>query len=160
MCRMSLRLLLALRLCCGESKNVQDGVQSHPPEGRFSGRYGLTRRRQGLAIRLLYSGMRAPQPPRPNVGFFGSLKSSSPVSSMKIRSERIGSCSTSVMSYREPRNRAVRDVEAFADVAHRLARIAALDRFRLLVWGELRLAPNLHSPRFRPLSAFSRARTD
>jgi hypothetical protein len=58
----------------------------------------------------------------------------------------------------QPRNRAVRDVEAFDDVAHRLARIAALDRLRLLVRGELRLAPHLHAPRLRPLSAFSGAR--
>jgi hypothetical protein len=29
----------------------------------------------------------------------------------------------------------MRDVEAFADIAHRLARIATLDRLRLLVRG-------------------------
>jgi hypothetical protein len=52
----------------------------------------------------------------------------------------------------------VRGVEAFGDVAHRLARIAALDRLRFLVRGELRLAPHLHAPRLRPLSAFSGAR--
>jgi hypothetical protein len=45
----------------------------------------------------------------------------------------------------------VRDVEAFADVAHRLARTAALDPFRLLVRGELRLAPHLHAPRLKKI---------
>jgi vitamin B12 transporter len=46
------------------------------------------------------------------------------------------------------------------DLPDWLARIAALDRLRLLVRGQLRLAPHLHAARLGPLPAFSSARPD
>jgi hypothetical protein len=52
----------------------------------------------------------------------------------------------------------MRDVEAFADIAHRLARIATLDRLRLLVRSEFMRSAHLHAPRLRPLAAFAGAR--
>ena len=46
---------------------------------------------------------------------------------------------------RQPRNRAVRDVEAFGDVAHGLARIPPLDRFLHLMRRHLRRSTHLHA---------------
>src|ERR1700712_2932991 len=48
---------------------------------------------------------------------------------------------------RQPRNRAVRDVEAFGDVAHGLARIPPLERFLHLMWRHLRRSAHLHAAR-------------
>ena len=55
---------------------------------KFRLRFNL---RQGLAMLFLYSDNSTPQPPRPNVGLFGPLRSSLPVSSTKMSSDRGGS---------------------------------------------------------------------
>ena len=60
----------------------------------------------------------------------------------------------------EPGNRAVVDVIGAGDLPDWFARFAPLDRLRLLVKGEFRLAPHLYAARLGPFPAFARACQD
>src|SRR3954454_19321150 len=65
------------------------------------------------------------------------------------------------MSRAKPRDRAVADVVAASNLAQRLiAAITAHDSFALLVWGELRLAAELHASRLCTGASFTGARAD
>jgi len=64
-------------------------------------------------------------------------------------------------SLRQPRNRPAGHVVTAANRGQRLlAMIAALDRFALLVIGELRFAPHLHAVRLGAFAAFAGAGAD
>jgi hypothetical protein len=63
-------------------------------------------------------------------------------------------------SWREPRNRAVRDIEHTRSLARRLARIPAFERLFLLMLGEFGRSPHVNAPRLGAFAAFARAGAD